>query len=138
MDGELRNNANPKADEVKRILVSHFGNRERILLDIQKEHESIGHIPHPCSPGCASDSFSLSEHHLSLLDKVEMLTKDSIFDQDKTIPIDLGDLKLRGYADSVLPLLPMEFFREFRKDMRGTNSNNANKYIYGHFLNLCY
>ena len=125
LDGELRNNANPNADEVKRILVSHFGNRERILLEIQKEHESYGQIPHPCSPGCASDSFSISDHHLVLLGKVEMLTKESIYNPYKTIPIDLGDLKLKGYADSVLPLLPAEFFREFRKDMRGTNADNA-------------
>ena len=125
LDGSLRDNANPRPEEIKRILVSHFGNRERILLEIQKEHESLGQIPHPCLLGSASNSFSLSERHLSLLDKVEVLTKTTTYDLDQTIPIDLGELKLKAYADSMLPLLPMEFFREFRRDMRDTTVNNT-------------
>ena len=125
LDGTLRDNANPKPEEIKRILVSHFGNRERILLEIQKEHESLGQIPHPCLPGGASSSFSLSEKHLSLVDKVEMLTKKTPYDLDQTIPIDLGELKLRAYADSLLPLMPMEFFREFRKEMREASTDNS-------------
>ena len=125
LDGTLRDNANPKPEEIKRILVSHFGNRERILLEIQKEHESLGQIPHPCLPGGASSSFSLSEKHLSLIDKVEMLTKKTPYDLDQTIPIDLGELKLRAYADSLLPLMPMEFFREFRKEMREASTDNS-------------
>lgn len=125
LDGTLRDNANPKPEEIKRILVSHFGNRERILLEIQKEPESLGQIPHPCLPGGASSSFSLSEKHLSLVDKVEMLTKKTPYDLDQTIPIDLGELKLRAYADSLLPLMPMEFFREFRKEMREASTDNS-------------
>ena len=125
LDGTLRDNANPKPEEIKRILVSHFGNRERILLEIQREHESLGQIPHPCLPGGASSSFSLSEKHLSLIDKVEMLTKKTPYDLDQTIPIDLGELKLRAYADSLLPLMPMEFFREFRKEMREASTDNS-------------
>ena len=125
LDGTLRNNTNPEPEEIKRILVSHFGNKERILLEVQKEHESLGQIPHPCLLGSASNCFSLSEQHLSLIDKVEVLTKKTPYDLDQTIPIDLGELKLKAYVDSILPLLPMEFFREFRRDMRNTTVNNT-------------
>jgi len=54
-----------------------------------------------------------------------MLTKKTPYDLDQTIPIDLGELKLRAYADSLLPLMPMEFFREFRKEMREASTDNS-------------
>ena len=125
LDDRLRDMANPKPEEIKRILVAHFGNRERILLKIQKEHELLGQIPHPYLPGGASRSLSLSESHLSLLDNIEMLIKETPYDLDQTISIDLGELNLRDYTESMLPLLPIEFFREFRKALRNTNASDT-------------
>ena len=69
------NNAKPPLDELKSLLIKHFGNRLSILEDLKSKHIQIGKIPE-LFENPMSEVYVKSSKHLSLIMETERLVKE--------------------------------------------------------------
>ena len=116
IDARFQNDANPSSSAIKKLLVDHFGNKDKILREILTEHNSLGHIPHPCNTSTYSSCHALSEAHLDLFQKAKLLTERTVYDGYNTVGA--RDLNLRSYSEALLGMLPPDYIRVFREEIR--------------------
>ena len=65
-------NSRPSMDEVKALLIKHFGKMENIISNLQTKHEEIGKIPDPLA-GDMDIVYKKSSDHACLIQKALML-----------------------------------------------------------------
>ena len=125
LDRRFSSSATPSPSDIKKALVSHFGNRAKILIEIQSEHNALGTIPHPCQVSTFSMCFLLTEKHLDLLQKASILTEETIYDKQKIVPVQLRDINLKAYSETILHLLPPDYIRGYRVEMRDKSPSDS-------------
>ena len=128
LNNRFRNVMNPNPEEVKKYLVSYYGNRKSIIRATRIQHMNLGKLPGPSDYSQTKKCFTKTEQHLNLFNQILVLRKETPYDkQDESHP---RNLDLSEYLETIASILPQEWNTAYRLQVReNRDHNNTTKII---------